>query len=196
MGLFLVLHLLSLKRYQAMSFQVCQVDNLPFWVFHGSPDHVYSLLSVDLKQIDCQIFLQQRWVYSGSAENCSSSFATRVTPCASPQRARDVEHFYKGKRKLRGLFIKESMAFHWLNPCQKRKGIFLPVECCYCCNLIYQSYKRLSIGIHMGLLKSTVVVTAALCLVGFCPVQSITDPLSIPGRCSLQVFTPLSRGQY
>ena len=29
-----------------------------------------------------------------------------------------------------------------------------------------------------------------------CPVQSNTDPLSIPGRCSLQVFSLLSRGQY
>ena len=50
--------------------------------------------------------------------------------------------FITGKWKLRGLFNKESMAFHWLNPHQKRKGIFLlPVECCYCCNLIYQSYE-------------------------------------------------------
>ena len=32
-----------------------------------------------LKQTDCQVFLQQRWGYSGSAEKCSSGSATMVS---------------------------------------------------------------------------------------------------------------------
>ena len=92
--------------------------------------------------------------------------------------------------------LTKPMAFHCLHPCQERRGVsLLPIERCCCCNIIYQSSQRLSTGDHMGLLEHSVVVTA-LCLGGLCPVQSITDPLSIPGRCSLQVFSPLSQGQY
>ena len=68
---FIVLHLISLRQ---VSFQMCQVGHLPFGVFHGSPNHVDSLPSVDLNK-QCQIFLQQKWVYSESAENCSLRFA-------------------------------------------------------------------------------------------------------------------------
>ena len=114
-------------------------------------------------------------------------------PTVSPQSARAGEHFYRGEEEV-GRALSESMAFHWLSPCQERRAVLLPVGGCYC-NLFYQSYQKLSTGDHMGLLEHSVVVTA-LCLGGLCPVQSITDPLSIPGRCSLQVFTALSRGQY
>ena len=41
---FIVLHLISLRQ---VSFQMCQVDHLPFGVFHGSPNYVDSLPSVD-----------------------------------------------------------------------------------------------------------------------------------------------------
>ena len=34
---------------------------------------------VDLKQIGCQVFLQQRWVYLGSAEDCSSGSTNMVS---------------------------------------------------------------------------------------------------------------------
>ena len=39
---------------------------------------------VDLKQIDCQLFLQQKWVYSVSAKNCSSRSATMVSHVQIP----------------------------------------------------------------------------------------------------------------
>lgn len=111
-------------------------------------------------------------------------------PSVSPQSARAGEHFYRGEEEV-GRALTESKAFHCLCPCQERRGVsLLPVGGCCCCNLIYQSYQRLSTGDHMGF---------ALCggddcslSGGLCPVQSITDPLSIPGRCSLQVFSPLS----
>ena len=41
---------------------------------------------VNLEQIDCQMFLQQRWVYLGSAENCSSGSATMASQVQVPAR--------------------------------------------------------------------------------------------------------------
>ena len=115
--------------------------------------------------------------------------------CKSPKCQSQRALLQRGRGGWEGSY--RVMAFHCLHPCQERRGVpLLPVGGCCCCNLIYQSYQRLSTGDHMGLLEHSVVVMTALCLGGLCPVQSITDPLSIPGRCSLQVFTPLSQGQY
>ena len=57
--------------------------------------------NVDLKQIDCQIFLQPRWAYSGSAENCSLGPVGIYCgkPCTSPCIAREEELFYKGEKE-------------------------------------------------------------------------------------------------
>ena len=45
---------------------------------------------------------------------------------ASPQRARKGECFYKEENVVgRGAVNQESMTFHWLSPCQKRRGFFL-----------------------------------------------------------------------
>ena len=84
-------------------------------------------------------------------------------PTVSPQSARAGEHFYRGEEEV-GRALSESMAFHWLSPCQERRAVLLPVGGCYC-NLFYQSYQKLSTGDHMGLLEHSVVV-AALCLEG------------------------------
>lgn len=59
----------------------------------GHPD-------VNLKQVDCQVFLQQRWIYSGSAENCSSESATMVSHMQVP--------YCKGQRKLLQRWGKEA----------------------------------------------------------------------------------------
>ena len=65
---------------------------------------------VDLKQIDCQMYLQQKWVYLGSAENCNSGSATRVSHVqAPPGQGKDI--CIAEKRKLGGLRSTESMAF-------------------------------------------------------------------------------------
>ena len=92
------------------------------------------------------------------------------------------------------------MAFHWLSPCQDGKGLFLlPVILCYCCNLVYQSYQRLSTGDHMALLESTVggdsfrlsdrtLFRASVIL--------SEDPLSSFGKCYLHMFPLFVRGQY
>ena len=41
--------------------------------------HRYRQAIVEQKDTDCQIFLQQRWLYSRSAENCNLRFATMVS---------------------------------------------------------------------------------------------------------------------
>ena len=53
---------------------------------------------VDLKQTDCQLFLQQRWVYSGSIENCSLWSAIMVSHAQVPQTARERECFYRKEK--------------------------------------------------------------------------------------------------
>ena len=73
-------------------------------------------------------------------------------PSVSPQSARAGEHFYRGEEEVERA-LTESMAFQWLSSCQERRGVFLlPVGCCCCGIVIYQSHQRLSTGDHMGLL--------------------------------------------
>ena len=113
-------------------------------------------------------------------------------PSVSPQSARAGEHFYRGEEEV-GRALTESKAFHCLCPCQERRGVFLlPLGHCCCCNLMYQTFRGFLLGTTWDL--HSVVVMTALCLGRLCPVQSITDPLSIPGRCSLHVFSLLSQG--
>ena len=54
-------------------------------------------------------------------------------PHASPCTARRREHFHRGENEVgRAIVNQKSMAFHWLNPCQERRGILLPVGLCCC----------------------------------------------------------------
>ena len=79
------------------------------------------LQTVDLKQIDCQLFFQQRWVYSESAENCKSESAKNSKSHASLHMVREGELFYRGEEGYgRATVSKEPTAFHWLCPCQER----------------------------------------------------------------------------
>ena len=112
-------------------------------------------------------------------------------PSVSPQSARAGEHFYRREEEV-GRALTESMAFHCLCPCQERRAVLLlPVGTA----VVVTSCIKLSATFYWG----PHGITRALCggddcslSGGLCPVQSITDPLSIPGRCSLQVFSPLS----
>ena len=58
--------------------------------------------TVDVKQVDCQLFLQQRWVYSGSTENCNSESATMESYVQIPPQ-QGKENTLERERKLRGL---------------------------------------------------------------------------------------------
>ena len=54
---------------------------------------------VDLKQTDYQIFLQQRWVCLGSAENCSLESATLVSYVQVPTRQGKENAFIEGEKE-------------------------------------------------------------------------------------------------
>ena len=112
-------------------------------------------------------------------------------PSVSPQSARAGEHFYRGEEEV-GRALTDIMAFQWLSPHQERRAVFLPVRAAVITSSI-KVIRGFLLG-TMGLLERSVVVMTALCLGRLCPVQSITDPLSIPGRCSLHVFSLLSQG--
>ena len=56
--------------------------------------------NVDLKQIDCQLFLQQKCVYSQSTKTCNLGSVTMASHTSSMP----LEDSYReGKRKLEGL---------------------------------------------------------------------------------------------
>ena len=180
-----------------MSTQMCKVDNLPFWVVHGSPDHVDSLSSVALTISDISA---AKMALFGISRESQFHTCNQSEPCASPQRARDEEHLYRREKEV-GRTVKTSVhAFQWLSPCQEGRRVFLlPAALCYCCNLNYQSYQRLSTGDHTGLLQSTVGGD------GF-PLSDRTlfrasailseDPHSSFGKCYHHMFLLFVRSQY
>ena len=95
------------------------------WVFTGPcMDHQ----NIDLKQRDYQIFLQQTYVYSGSAENCKYQQAMWRTMKGDLFSREEKETGKAGVNK-------ENMAFYWLSPCQERRGVFLLLGLCYCCRV-------------------------------------------------------------
>ena len=51
-------------------------------------------VSVDLKQTDCRISLQQRWVYSGSVQNCNLGSATMGIHVQVPQKNEKKTFFF------------------------------------------------------------------------------------------------------
>ena len=59
--------------------------------------------NVDLKQIDCQIFLQQRWAHFRSAENYSPGAAIMVSHVQVLAKQVKEDPFIEGKRKPGGL---------------------------------------------------------------------------------------------
>ena len=66
-------------------------------------------ISIDLKQIDCQLFLQQRWVYSGSAENCNLGSATMVSQGQVPTCQEKESTFIEGGREVGRVIKTESL---------------------------------------------------------------------------------------
>ena len=112
-------------------------------------------------------------------------------PCSSPHRARDEEHLYIREKEV-GRTVKKSVhGFSLAEPLPERRGVFLlPVGLCYC-NLIYQSYQRLSTGDHMGLLESTVggdSFPLSDRTLFRAPVILSEDLLSSFGECYLHMF--------
>ena len=57
---------------------------------------------VCLRETDYHLFLQQRWVYLGSAENCSSGSTTMVSHMQVSAHQGKANVFMEGKRMLEG----------------------------------------------------------------------------------------------
>ena len=85
----------------------------------------------DLKQTECQIFLQQRWVYSGAAGNSNSGSKTMVSRMQVSHNKGMRTLLQKGKGSWEGFSKQSWWLFYWLSPCQERRGVLLPVELCY-----------------------------------------------------------------
>lgn len=64
--------------------------------------HKYRQAIVEQKDTDCQIFLQQRWLYSRSAENCNLRFATMVSHITLPPSKERRKLLESGKRNWTG----------------------------------------------------------------------------------------------
>ena len=104
---------------------VCSPALEHLWVCTGPCiDHQ----NIDLKQRDCQIFLQQAYIYSGSAGNCKYQQAMCRTMKGNLFSREEKEAGRAGLNK-------ENMAFYWLSPCQEKKGLFFLLGLCYCCRV-------------------------------------------------------------
>lgn len=86
---------------------------------------VENLTNVHLKQRDCQLFLQQRWIYCRSAENCFRVCNHGELLAGQGKKVAFIE----GKEVGRAVVNKGTLAFHWLSPYQERSC--LPVGLCY-----------------------------------------------------------------
>ena len=96
---------------------------------------LYSVRLTDLKQIDCQIFLQHIWVYSGLTENCNVESATMVSHVQIPLHSKRRDTLLqRGKGSWEGLVNKEFLVFHCLAPSQEREVLkyFFSAGFCYC----------------------------------------------------------------
>ena len=88
-------------------------------VFCQTEKYERACLQVDLEQKDCGLSLQQRQVYSGSAENCNSGSATMGSHMQVPTQNMFIE---QGRKLGEGAVVnKEFMAFHCLSSCQERR---------------------------------------------------------------------------
>ena len=86
------------------------------------------ITSVDLKQIDFQIFFEQRWVYSRSAENCCLVSVTKKTHIKVTEQLGKVNSYtgsWEGcsKQRIHGFSLAESL------PGNKRS--LLSIGLCY-----------------------------------------------------------------
>ena len=75
---------------------------------------------IDLKQTDCQSFLQQKWVYYRISEELHCGVCNHGEP-----RARPPWQGKMGKGSREGYSKRRVHAFHWLSCCQERKRVFL-----------------------------------------------------------------------
>ena len=82
---------------------------------------------VKLKQIDCWLFLQQKWVYLESTVNWNSWFCNHGESHANSQQKWQGELFYKGEKEVGRATINGVNGFSLVESSSRmeRKGTFL-----------------------------------------------------------------------
>lgn len=97
----------------------------PFHWFRKSHElnsHWSCCGSADLKQTNCQVFLQQRRIYSGSAKNCNWGPTNVMSHVQVPTQQGKEKLLQRGKGSWGPRVIEEPMASHWLSPHQERSS--------------------------------------------------------------------------
>ena len=89
-----------------------------------TPQLHVKLFIVDLKQMDCQIFLQQRCIYLGSEESCNSE-SDHGEPRASYRSARKKQ-FYRGEKEV-GMAIVNNSVWLFIESLPGKKRVLLPL---------------------------------------------------------------------
>ena len=79
---------------------------------------------VDLKQIDCQIVLQPRWVYSGSREDCGLGSTTTASHMQVPEGQRK-NNFIDRKGSWKGCSKQRDPDISLAESLPRKKSIFL-----------------------------------------------------------------------
>ena len=97
------------------------------WTERSSHQVLLRVTSVDAKQVDSQLFLSKGGFNLALAQNCSLGSPTMQSHVQVPIQGGKETTFIKGQKKLRTRGNSESMAFHWLSPCQEGRG--LPSSC-------------------------------------------------------------------
>lgn len=90
---------------------ICSPALEHLWVFTGP---CMDCQNIDLKQRNCQIFLQQTYIYSGSAGNCKYQQAMCRAMKGDLSSREEKEAGRAGVNK-------ENTAFYWLSPCREMK---------------------------------------------------------------------------
>jgi len=84
-------------------------------------------VTVDLKQIDCHIFLQKRWVLSGVSRELQFRVCNHGEPWANLPTAREGMHFIirSGEKEVERAIVIRVHGSSLPGPCQDRRRVFL-----------------------------------------------------------------------
>lgn len=115
------------QRTEVPSHGVCLVSGSSSWTERSSHQVLLRVTSVDLKQVDSQLFPSKDEFNLALAQNCSLGSATMESHVQIPIEGGKETAFIEERRKLRARGNSESMAFDWLSPCQE--GRSLPSSC-------------------------------------------------------------------
>lgn len=82
------------------------------------------MFSFDLRKEWTVRYFSNKGVYSALAENCSLGVCSHGKPHVSSHVTGEGAYFSKEKEAGESIVNEESMAFHWLSPCQEERESF------------------------------------------------------------------------